>query len=102
MERRLIRFVIASTAFFMVYIWVRTLLVPPQPQILSENGSEIVVDGDTNSQELIQSDPNESGSPESNGSDDDADATSDSVDDEPESSQDDQATKPERPENPSW
>ena len=47
MERRLLTFVLASTAFFMFYIWVRSMIVPPQPPLISDNGSEMVINGES-------------------------------------------------------
>lgn len=61
-ERRLITFIVASTAFFMFYLSLRTMLVPPPPQAddIAEAAAEVVieetVDEDASNSSVAQSD----------------------------------------------
>ena len=63
MERRLLRFIVASTAFFMFYIWLRTMIVPPELLPENQGGGDVVAEQSTDSAALITSDSGESALP---------------------------------------
>ena len=50
-ERRLLTFVVASTAFFIFYTWVRITFIPPEPNP-ANSGAEVLVDEGTGSVEV--------------------------------------------------
>lgn len=82
MERRLLTFIVASTAFFMFYFSLRVMLVPQQQQRAAQQAdaaAEMVVDGDEDA------------------------APSDDADDAvPDEATEDESPPPERPNRPSW
>lgn len=79
----------------MFYIWVRTMIVPPEAQMVGQNNSEIVIDAESSSEDLIQTESEGSGSAERNEAAEAAETDQESTTEQTEAA-------PVRPANPTW